>query len=147
MINIYIAKYKNFLPIDYVERKNIENKRKINIYIWLIIFLNIVMCVEISKENNKFEKLKYEFLRNRSKKESSLAEKAIDKGKNIEILLNNSGVLDFKIENDSFDIKVNEFSFNYVVSRLSDINGVINEITYDENVGVRTLKGEFNEKY
>lgn len=147
MINIYIAKYKNFLPIDYVERKNIENKRKIKMYIWIIIILNIVMYVEISKENNKFQKLKSEFLRNQSKKESSLAEEVINIGENINFLIDNYGVLDFKIENDKFDIKVDKFGFEYVISKLSEINGVIKEINCDEVTGIKSLKGVFNEKY
>ncbi|HAT4306818.1 TPA: hypothetical protein I9080_000575, partial [Clostridium perfringens] len=52
---IYIKKYKNFLPIEYVEEYNKKIKKKLNIYILLLLLSNLFFYGKIKTENNKIE--------------------------------------------------------------------------------------------
>lgn len=55
MRRIYIKKYKNFLPIEYVEEYNRKIKKKLNIYILLLLLFNLFFYGQIKTENNKIK--------------------------------------------------------------------------------------------
>lgn len=42
---IYIKKYKNFLPIEYVEEHNKKIKKKLNMYILLLLVFNLFFYI------------------------------------------------------------------------------------------------------
>lgn len=138
---IYIKKYKNFLPVEYVEQYNKNVKKRINIYILFLLLFNLVFYIEILKENNKIEK--YLSKSKSVKNEKSLEEEFIIRINSLRKLLENEEVLKFNLERDEFIIEVQHDYKDIILNEIKEGNGIVEEINFNESNNINTIKGVF----
>ena len=117
---IYIKKYKNFLPIEYVEEYNRKIKKKLNIYILLLLLFNLFFYGKIKTENNKIKNYLSEIRGvNRDEK-----------------------ILNLSLERKSFEVEVNSIYKNSLINYINKINGRVYDISLNESNNTYRLKGE-----
>ncbi|EGT5618264.1 hypothetical protein [Clostridium perfringens] len=137
---IYIKKYKNFLPIEYVEEYNKKIKKKLNIYILLLLLSNLFFYGKIKTENNKIEN----YL---SKIKDVNSEKSLDKEflediNKLKEIIEDENILNLNLERKSFEVEVNSNYKNSIINDINKINGRIEDISLDESNNTYILKGE-----
>ncbi|MDT9343853.1 hypothetical protein P3F01_06805 [Clostridium perfringens] len=140
MRRIYIKKYKNFLPIEYVEEYNKKIKKKLNIYILLLLLSNLFFYGKIKTENNKIEN----YL---SKIKDVNSEKSLDKEflediNKLKEIIEDENILNLNLERKSFEVEVNSNYKNSIINDINKINGRIEDISLDESNNTYILKGE-----
>lgn len=141
---IYIKKYKNFLPIEYVEEYNKKIKKKLNIYILLLLLSNLFFYGKIKTENNKIEN----YL---SKIKDVNSEKSLDKEflediNKLKEIIEDENILNLNLERKSFEVEVNSNYKNSIINDINKINGRIEDISLDESNNTYILKGELRWK-
>lgn len=137
---IYIKKYKNFLPIEYVEEYNKKIKKKLNIYILLLLLSNLFFYGKIKTENNKIENYS-------SKIKDVNSEKSLDKEflediNKLKEIIEDENILNLNLERKSFEVEVNSNYKNSIINDINKINGRIEDISLDESNNTYILKGE-----
>lgn len=136
---IYIRKYKRFLPVEYVEPYNKSVKKRINIYILILLLFNLVFYAEIVKENNRIEKYLNET--KSIKVESSLGEEFINRINSLRKLLGSEEILKFNLERNKFAVEIHNDYKDIVLREIKEVNGIVEEISLNEANNINTIKG------
>ncbi|HAT4282481.1 TPA: hypothetical protein I9088_000343 [Clostridium perfringens] len=137
---IYIKKYKNFLPIEYVEEHNKKIKKKLNMYILLLLVFNLFFYGKIKTENNKIEN--YLSKVKKSHREKSLDDEFLEGVKKLKRIIEDENILSLNLERKSFEVEVNSNYKSSVISDINKINGRVEDISLDETNNTYILKGE-----
>lgn len=137
---IYIKKYKKFLPIEYVEEHNKKIKKKLNMYILLLLVFNLFFYGKIKTENNKIEN--YLSKVKKSHKEKSLDDEFLEGVKKLKRIIEDENILSLNLERKSFEVEVNSNYKSSVISDINKINGMVEDISLDETNNTYILKGE-----
>lgn len=137
---IYIKKYKNFLPIEYVEEHNKKIKKKLNMYILLLLVFNLFFYGKIKTENNKIEN--YLSKVKKSDREKSLDDEFLEGVKKLKRIIEDENILSLNLERKSFEVEVNGNYKSSVISDINKINGRVEDISLDETNNTYILKGE-----
>ncbi|HFD2044620.1 TPA: hypothetical protein ACF2DM_001437 [Clostridium perfringens] len=140
MRRIYIKKYKNFLPIEYVEEHNKKIKKKLNMYILLLLVFNLFFYGKIKTENNKIEN--YLSKVKKSNREKSLDDEFLEGVKKLKRIIEDENILSLNLERKSFEVEVNSSYKSFVISDINKINGRVEDISLDETNNTYILKGE-----
>ncbi|HAT4315762.1 TPA: hypothetical protein I9097_003103 [Clostridium perfringens] len=135
---IYIKKYKNFLPIEYVEEYNKKIKKKLNIYILLLLLSNLFFYGKIKTENNKIENYLSKIKVVNSEK--SLDEEFLEGINKLKEIIKSEKILN--LEGKSFEVEVNSNYKNSIINDINNIKGRIEDISLDESNNTYILKGE-----
>ena len=131
---IYIKKYKNFLPIEYVEEYNRKIKKKLNIYILLLLLFNLFFYGKIKTENNKIKNYLSEI-------KGVNRERSLDK-EFLEDINKLKEILNLSLERKSFEVEVNSIYKNSLINYINKINGRVYDISLNESNNTYRLKGE-----
>ncbi|GAA0065620.1 MAG: hypothetical protein E6748_00930 [Clostridium perfringens] len=137
---IYIKKYKNFLPIEYVEEYNKKIKKKLNIYILLLLLSNLFFYGKIKTENNKIENYLSKIKDVNSEK--SLDEEFLEGINKLKEIIKSENILNLNLEGKSFEVEVNSNYKNSIINDINNIKGRIEDISLDESNNTYILKGE-----
>lgn len=137
---IYIKKYKNFLPIEYVEEYNRKIKKKLNIYILLLLLFNLFFYGKIKTENNKIENYLSKIKDVNSEK--SLDEEFLEVINKLKEIIKSEKILNLNLEGKSFEVEVNSNYKNSIINDINNIKGRIEDISLDESNNTYILKGE-----
>ncbi|HAT4319381.1 hypothetical protein [Clostridium perfringens] len=137
---IYIKKYKNFLPIEYVEEYNKKIKKKLNIYILLLLLSNLFFYGKIKTENNKIENYLSKIKVVNSEK--SLDEEFLEGINKLKEIIKSEKILNLNLEGKSFEVEVNSNYKNSIINDINNIKGRIEDISLDESNNTYILKGE-----
>ena len=137
---IYIKKYKNFLPIEYVEEYNKKIKKKLNIYILLLLLSNLFFYGKIKTENNKIENYLSKIKDVNSEK--SLDEEFLEGINKLKEIIKSENILNLNLEGKSFEVEVNSNYKNSIINDNNNIKGRIEDISLDESNNTYILKGE-----
>ncbi|EOU1911518.1 hypothetical protein GZ981_001398 [Clostridium perfringens] len=137
---IYIKKYKNFLPIEYVEEYNKKIKKKLNIYILLLLLSNLFFYGKIKTENNKIEN--YLSKIKDVNRERSLDKEFLEDINKLKEIIEDENILNLNLERKSFEVEVNSNYKNSIINDINKINGRIEDISLDESNNTYILKGE-----
>ena len=137
---IYIKKYKNFLPIEYVEEYNKKIKKKFNIYILLLLLSNLFFYGKIKTENNKIENYLSKIKDVNSEK--SLDEEFLEGINKLKEIIKSENILNLNLEGKSFEVEVNSNYKNSIINDINNIKGRIEDISLDESNNTYILKGE-----
>ncbi|WP_415279491.1 hypothetical protein [Clostridium perfringens] len=137
---IYIKKYKNFLPIEYVEEYNKKIKKKLNIYILLLLLSNLFFYGKIKTENKKIEK--YLSKIKDVNRERSLDKEFLEDINKLKEIIEDENILNLNLERKSFEVEVNSNYKNSIINDINKINGRIEDISLDESNNTYILKGE-----
>ncbi|EGT3598764.1 hypothetical protein [Clostridium perfringens] len=137
---IYIKKYKNFLPIEYVEEYNKKIKKKLNIYILLLLLSNLFFYGKIKTENNKIENYLSKIKDVNSEK--SLDEEFLEVINKLKEIIKSEKILNLNLEGKSFEVEVNSNYKNSIINDINNIKGRIEDISLDESNNTYILKGE-----
>ncbi|MCH1963471.1 hypothetical protein MCG45_11280 [Clostridium perfringens] len=140
MRRIYIKKYKNFLPIEYVEEYNKKIKKKLNIYILLLLLSNLFFYGKIKTENNKIENYLSKIKDVNSEK--SLDEEFLEGINKLKEIIKSEKILNLNLEGKSFEVEVNSNYKNSIINDINNIKGRIEDISLDESNNTYILKGE-----
>ncbi|KXA12659.1 hypothetical protein QTH51_07520 [Clostridium perfringens] len=140
MRRIYIKKYKNFLPIEYVEEYNKKIKKKLNIYILLLLLSNLFFYGKIKTENNKIENYLSKIKDVNSEK--SLDEEFLEVINKLKEIIKSEKILNLNLEGKSFEVEVNSNYKNSIINDINNIKGRIEDISLDESNNTYILKGE-----
>ena len=140
MRRIYIKKYKNFLPIEYVEEYNKKIKKKLNIYILLLLLSNLFFYGKIKTENNKIENYLSKIKVVNSEK--SLDEEFLEGINKLKEIIKSEKILNLNLEGKSFEVEVNSKYKNSIINDINNIKGRIEDISLDESNNTYILKGE-----
>nr|WP_243120928.1 hypothetical protein [Clostridium perfringens] len=140
MRRIYIKKYKNFLPIEYVEEYNKKIKKKLNIYILLLLLSNLFFYGKIKTENNKIENYLSKIKVVNSEK--SLDEEFLEGINKLKEIIKSEKILNLNLEGKSFEVEVNSNYKNSIINDINNIKGRIEDISLDESNNTYILKGE-----
>ena len=137
---IYIKKYKNFLPIEYVEEYNRKIKKKLNIYILLLLLFNLFFYGKIKTENNKIKNYLSEI-------RGVNRERSLDKGflediNKLKEIIKDEKILNLNLERKSFEVEVNSIYKNSLINYINKINGRVYDISLNESNNTYRLKGE-----
>lgn len=139
-MRIYIKKYKNFLPIEYVNEYNKKIKKKLNIYILLLLLFNLFFYGKIKTENNKIEN--YLSAIKRVNREKSLDNEFLEDINKLKEIIEDENILNLNLERKSFEVEVNSNYKNSIINDINKINGRIEDISLDESNNTYILKGE-----
>lgn len=140
---IYIQRYKNFIPIEFVEKYNIKIKKKIGIYILITLLMNIMIYVEISKEINIRDK-NNGILANAEREDiKHIGNELIEKTFLLKDILHSTGVMKIDMGKNNFEIHVTNEYLNSIIEKIQSAKGLINEINYDENNFINIIRGNF----
>lgn len=139
-MRIYIKKYKNFLPIEYVNEYNKKIKKKLNIYILLLLLFNLFFYGKIKTENNKIEN--YLSAIKRVNREKSLDKEFLEDINKLKEIIKDEKILNLNLERKSFEVEVNSNYKNSIINDINKINGRIEDISLDESNNTYILKGE-----
>lgn len=139
-MRIYIKKYKNFLPIEYVNEYNKKIKKKLNIYILLLLLFNLFFYGKIKTENNKIEN--YLSAIKRVNREKSLDKEFLEDINKLKEIIEDENILNLNLERKSFEVEVNSNYKNSIINDINKINGRIEDISLDESNNTYILKGE-----
>ncbi|EPB8177763.1 hypothetical protein ACRTAO_000415 [Clostridium perfringens] len=137
---IYIKKYKNFLPIEYVEEYNRKIKKKLNIYILLLLLFNLFFYGKIKTENNKIENYLSKIKDVNSEK--SLDEEFLEGINKLKEIIKSEKILNLSLEGKCFEVEVNSNYKNSLINYINNIKGRIEDISLDESNNTYRLKGE-----
>lgn len=137
---IYIKKYKNFLPIEYVEEYNKKIKKKLNIYILLLLLSNLFFYGKIKTENNKIENYLSKIKDVNSEK--SLDEEFLEGINKLKEIIKSEKILNLNLEGKSFEVEVNSNYKKSIINDINNIKGRIEDISLDESNNTYILKGE-----
>lgn len=140
---IYIQRYKNFIPIEFVEKYNIKIKKKIGVYILITLLMNIIIYVETSKEINIRDK-NNGILANVEREDiKHIGNELIEKTFLLKDILHSPGVIRIDIDKNNFEIHVTNEYLNSIIEKIQGAKGLINEINYDENNFINIIRGNF----
>ncbi|MBO3387242.1 hypothetical protein JJB46_03070 [Clostridium perfringens] len=137
---IYIKKYKNFLPIEYVEEYNRKIKKKLNIYILLLLLLNLFFYGKIKTENNKIKNYLSEI--KGVNRERSLDKEFLEDINKLKEIIKDEKILNLNLERKSFELEVNSIYKNSLINYINKINGRVYDISLNESNNTYRLKGE-----
>ncbi|NGT56062.1 hypothetical protein G6Z14_14440 [Clostridium perfringens] len=137
---IYIKKYKNFLPIEYVEEYNRKIKKKLNIYILLLLLFNLFFYGKIKTENNKIENYLSKIKDVNSEK--SLDEEFLEGINKLKEIIKSEEMLRLSLEGKWFEVEVNSNYKNSLINYINNIKVRIEDISLDESNNTYRLKGE-----
>lgn len=137
---IYIKKYKKFLPIEYVEEYNKKIKKKLTIYILLLLLFNLFFYGKIKTENNKIENYLSET--NVIDSEKSLDEEFLEDINKLKKIIEGEKILNLNLERKSFEVEVNSNYKNSVINYINNINGRVEDIRLNESNNTYILRGE-----
>ena len=137
---IYIKKYKNFLPIEYVEEYNKKIKKKLSIYIILLLLVNLFLYAKINTENNKIEN--YLSKIKKSYGEKSLDDEFLEDINKLKEIIKDERILNLNLERKSFEVEVNSAFKNSIINDINKINGRVYDIGLNESNNTYILKGE-----
>ncbi|MCX0384394.1 hypothetical protein LI053_02830 [Clostridium perfringens] len=140
MRRIYIKKYKNFLPIEYVEEYNRKIKKKLNIYILLLLLFNLFFYGKIKTENNKIENYLSKIKDVNSEK--SLDEEFLEGINKLKEIIKSEKILNLSLEGKCFEVEVNSNYKNSLINYINNIKVRIEDISLDESNNTYRLKGE-----
>ncbi|MBI5984268.1 hypothetical protein H8J65_13880, partial [Clostridium perfringens] len=107
---IYIKKYKKFLPIEYVEEYNRKIKKKLNIYILLLLLFNLFFYGKIKTENNKIKNYLSEI--KGVNRERSLDKEFLEDINKLKEIIKDEKILNLNLERKSFEVEVNSIYKN-----------------------------------
>lgn len=142
-MEIYIQKYKNFLPIEYVDKCNEKIKKKVFIYLLITLFINLVIYVEVSKEINIMNKNIGILAANERENIKYIGNELIDKTYSLNTLIHNDGVLKLNIERENFEMYVLNEYLNEILEKINLSKGEVYEITYDDKNSINFIRGVF----
>lgn len=142
-MEIYIQKYKNFLPIEYVDKCNEKIKKKVFIYLLITLFINLVIYVEVSKEINIMNKNIGILEANERENIKHIGSELIDKTYSLNTLIHNYGVLKLNIERENFEMYVLNEYLNEILEKINLSKGEVYEITYDDKNSINFIRGVF----
>ena len=137
---IYIKKYKNFLPIEYVEEYNKKIKKKLNIYILLLLLSNLFFYGKIKTENNKIKNYLSEI--RGVNRERSLDKEFLEDINKLKEIIKDEKILNLNLERKSFEVEVNSIYKNSLINYINKINGRVYDISLNESNNTYRLKGE-----
>lgn len=137
---IYIKKYKNFLPIEYVEEYNKKIKKKLNIYILLLLLSNLFFYGQIKTENNKIKIYLSEI--KGVNRERSLDKEFLEDINKLKEIIKDEKILNLNLERKSFEVEVNSIYKNSLINYINKINGRVYDISLNESNNTYRLKGE-----
>ncbi|HAT4109141.1 hypothetical protein ACV3R1_06715 [Clostridium perfringens] len=137
---IYIKKYKNFLPIEYVEEYNRKIKKKLNIYILLLLLFNLFFYGKIKTENNKIKNYLSEI--RGVNRERSLDKEFLEDINKLKEIIKDEKILNLNLERRSFELEVNSIYKNSFINYINKINGRVYDISLNESNNTYILKGE-----
>ena len=137
---IYIKKYKNFLPIEYVEEYNRKIKKKLNIYILLLLLFNLFFYGKIKTENNKIKNYLSEI--KGVNRERSLDKEFLEDIYKLKEIIKDEKILNLNLERKSFEVEVNSIYKNSLINYINKINGRVYDISLNESNNTYRLKGE-----
>nr|WP_280538379.1 hypothetical protein [Clostridium perfringens] len=140
MRRIYIKKYKNFLPIEYVEEYNRKIKKKLNIYILLLLLFNLFSYGKIKTENNKIKNYLSEI--RGVNRERSLDKEFLEDINKLKEIIKDEKILNLNLERKSFELEVNSIYKNSLINYINKINGRVYDISLNESNNTYRLKGE-----
>ncbi|MCC5421064.1 hypothetical protein LMS41_08365 [Clostridium perfringens] len=140
MRRIYIKKYKNFLPIEYVEEYNRKIKKKLNIYILLLLLFNLFFYRKIKTENNKIKNYLSEI--RGVNRERSLDKEFLEDINKLKEIIKDENILNLNLERKSFEVEVNSIYKNSLINYINKINGRVYDISLNESNNTYRLKGE-----
>lgn len=140
MRRIYIKKYKNFLPIEYVEEYNRKIKKKLNIYILLLLLFNLFFYGQIKTENNKIKIYLSEI--KGVNRERSLDKEFLEDINKLKEIIKDEKILNLNLERRSFELEVNSIYKNSLINYINKINGRVYDISLNESNNTYILKGE-----
>jgi len=141
---IYIKKYKNFLPIEYVEEYNRKIKKKLNIYILLLLLFNLFFYGKIKTENNKIKNYLSEI--RGVNRERSLDKEFLEDINKLKEIIKDEKILNLNLERKSFEVEVNSIYKNSLINYINKINGRVYDISLNESNNTYRLKGELRWK-
>jgi len=141
---IYIKKYKNFLPIEYVEEYNRKIKKKLNIYILLLLLFNLFFYGKIKTENNKIKNYLSEI--KGVNRERSLDKEFLEDINKLKEIIKDEKILNLNLERKSFEVEVNSIYKNSLINYINKINGRVYDISLNESNNTYRLKGELRWK-
>ncbi|EPB8147236.1 hypothetical protein ACRTAH_000415 [Clostridium perfringens] len=137
---IYIKKYKKFLPIEYVEEYNRKIKKKLNIYILLLLLFNLFFYGKIKTENNKIKNYLSEI--RGVNRERSLDKEFLEDINKLKEIIKDEKILNLSLERKSFEVEVNSIYKNSLINYINKINGIVYDISLNESNNTYRLKGE-----
>ncbi|HAT4251646.1 TPA: hypothetical protein I9093_000941 [Clostridium perfringens] len=137
---IYIKKYKNFLPIEYVEAYNRKIKKKLNIYILFLLLFNLFFYGKIKTENNKIKNYLSEI--KGVNRERSLDKEFLEDINKLKEIIKDEKILNLSLERKSFEVEVNSIYKNSLINYINKINGRVYDISLNESNNTYRLKGE-----
>lgn len=137
---IYIKKYKNFLPIEYVEEYNRKIKKKLNIYILFLLLFNLFFYGKIKTENNKIKNYLSEI--RGVNRERSLDKEFLEDINKLKEIIKDEKILNLNLERKSFELEVNSIYKNSFINYINKINGRVYDISLNESNNTYRLKGE-----
>ncbi|WP_300258662.1 hypothetical protein [Clostridium sp.] len=140
MRTIYIKKYKKFLPIEYVDEYNKKIKKKLTIYILLLLVFNLFFYGKIKTEDNKIENYLSET--NVVDSEKSLDEGFLEDINKLKKIIEGGKILNLNLERKSFEVEVNSNYKNSVINDINNINGRVEDIRLNESNNTYILRGE-----
>ena len=130
---IYIKKYKNFLPIEYVEEYNRKIKKKLNIYILFLLLFNLFFYGKIKTENNKIKNYLSEI--KGVNMERSLDKEFLEDINKLKEIIKDEKILNLNLE-------FNSIYKNSLINYINKINGRVYDISLNESNNTYRLKGE-----
>nr|WP_243159005.1 hypothetical protein [Clostridium perfringens] len=139
-MRIYIKKYKNFLPIEYVEEYNRKIKKKLNIYILFLLLFNLFFYGKIKTENNKIKNYLSEI--KGVNRERSLDKEFLEDINKLNEIIKDEKILNLNLERKSFELEVNSIYKNSLINYINKINGRVYDISLNESNNTYRLKGE-----
>ncbi|NGT56456.1 hypothetical protein G6Y98_01125 [Clostridium perfringens] len=140
VMRIYIKKYKNFLPIEYVEEYNRKIKKKLNIYILFLLLFNLFFYGKIKTENNKIKNYLSEI--KGVNRERSLDKEFLEDINKLNEIIKDEKILNLNLERKSFELEVNSIYKNSLINYINKINGRVYDISLNESNNTYRLKGE-----
>ena len=141
---IYIKKYKKFLPIEYVEEYNRKIKKKLNLYILLLLLFNLFFYGKIKTENNKIKNYLSEI--KGVNRERSLDMEFLEDINKLKEIIKDEKILNLNLERKSFEVEVNSIYKNSLINYINKINGRVYDISLNESNNTYRLKGELRGK-
>ncbi|MDK0625682.1 hypothetical protein P5F04_02095 [Clostridium perfringens] len=123
-----------------MEEYNKKIKKKLNIYILLLLLSNLFFYGKIKTENNKIENYLSKIKDVNSEK--SLDEEFLEGINKLKEIIKSEKILNLNLEGKSFEVEVNSNYKNSIINDINNIKGRIEDISLDESNNTYILKGE-----
>nr|WP_283691735.1 hypothetical protein [Clostridium perfringens] len=123
-----------------MEEYNKKIKKKLNIYILLLLLSNLFFYGKIKTENNKIENYLSKIKDVNSEK--SLDEEFLEVINKLKEIIKSEKILNLNLEGKSFEVEVNSNYKNSIINDINNIKGRIEDISLDESNNTYILKGE-----